>query len=233
VNIGIYNGVTAANASERRLEAITANLANVDTPAYKRIATGTRAFSIPGARQGEHQLVTSTQTDFSQGTLKTSASPYHLALMGSGFFALEGPNGELHTRNGQFHVDDAGVLQSAEGYPVSWEQTPTPIDPTGEVVTIDGSGLVRQGSAELGRIKFVDFEDPSTLTSVGGGYFMASQASVEKPSDASLYQNHLEDSNVASIDELVGMISLQRSFENARTVMTLLDQSYARLTQIR
>lgn len=233
MNIGLYSGVSAGRANERRLEAITANLANVDTPAYKRAKTSTKAFRLPGAKPGEFGLTTSSTLDFTQGALKSSSSPYHLGLMGQGFFAVEGPEGEMYTRDGQFHVNDRGLLQTPEGYPVAWERLAAPIDPTGDIITIDGIGTVRQGAEELGRIKFVDFEDPAGLQVHGGGYYEAQRGSVEKPSDATVHQHQLESSNVSSIDELVAMITIQRSFENAKTVMTLIDQSYGRLTQIR
>lgn len=233
MNIGLYNGVTAGSANSKRLEAITANLANVETPAYKRISSSTRAFQIPGGGSGDIELKTTSETDFSQGALTPSSNPYHVALMGSGFFAVEGPDGELLTRNGQFHVDDKGVLQSAEGYPVAWESSTGPINPTGELIAIDGSGVLRQGQEELGRLKFVDFERPQALGSIGSGYYTANAKAQEKPSEATVYQHSLEASNVKGIDELVGMITIQRSFENAKNVMSLIDQSYGRLTQIR
>ena len=233
MNIGLYSGVSSAYANERRLEGIASNLANVDTTAFKRVSTGTEAFRIPNGGENDLALKTHTKTDFSQGLLEPSSSPYHMALMGSGFFAVEGPAGEMYTRNGAFHVDDAGVLQTTEGYPVAWERRGQPLDPNGEVVTVDGQGVVRQGKGEIGRVKVTDFADHQALVTFGDGYFQARRGNREVASDAVVHQNQLEGSNVSSIDELVSMIAIQRSFESARHVMSLIDQSYARLTQSR
>lgn len=233
MNIGLYSGVSSASANERRLEGIAANLANVDTNAYKRISTGTQATQIPGGGPNDLALKTNSQMDFSQGLLKPSSSPYHVALMGPGFFAVEGPVGEMYTRNGAFHVDDAGILQTSEGYPVAWEQRGDPIDPSGEMVTIDGRGVVRQGRSEVGKLKVTDFTQVGRLGTNGDGYFQSTRANREIPTDAVVHQQRLEGSNVSSIDELVAMISIQRSFESARSVMSLIDQSYGRLTQSR
>jgi flagellar basal body rod protein FlgG len=230
VNIGIYNGVSAARASQRRLEAITSNLANLETPGHKRSSTSTRAFQVPGGKDGEIELATVAETDFSQGPLRNSANPFHMALEGSGFFAVEGPRGELYTRNGAFHVDQAGVLQSAEGYPVAWDAVSGAINPTGDEISIDGSGTVKQGKLEIGRVRFVDFEQPQELENLGGGYYEASASAGELPSAAVVRHQMLEGSNVQGIDELVAMISIQRNFESARNVMQLIDQSYGRLT---
>lgn len=233
MNTGLYSGVASGNASERRLESITANLANLDTPAYKRKSTGTKAFQLPGGREGDVSISTQTKTDFSQGDLEPSANPYHLALMGEGFFAVDGPDGELYTRNGQFHVNEDGVLLSAEGYPVAWEAKTDDIDPTGEMVTVDGAGEMRQGAKNIGRLKFVNFGDPAGLGEIGGGYYTGTRGNGEQISDAVVHQHNLERSNVSSVDELVGMITVQRSFENAKEVMQLIDQSYGRLTSQR
>ena len=230
MNIGLYSGVSAGRANERRMEAITANLANVDTPGYKRVSTATKAFQMPGGSASDVELSAFSVTDFTQGDLRPSANPYHMALMGQGFFAVEGPEGELYTRRGAFRVDQAGVLLTDEGYPVAWETSPAPIDPTGEMVTVDGIGMMRQGNAEIGRIKFVDFANPAELGTIGGGYFTGNSGAAEQPSDAVVDHHHLEASNVSSIDELVGMIAIQRSFESSRNVMQLIDQSYGRLT---
>jgi flagellar basal body rod protein FlgG len=233
VNIGLYSGVNAARASERRLEGIAANLANVDTPAFKRVATGVEAVRMQGGGELDLGLRATALTDFSQGPLEPSSSPYHLALMGPGFFAVEGPRGELYTRNGSFHVDDSGVLQTNEGYPVAWERRGNPIDSTGEVVTVDGRGVVRQGQLEVGKLKVTDFTDRAALQDLGDGYFQASAGNREVAAEGVVHQHNLEGSNVSSIDELVAMIAVQRGFESARNVMSLIDQSYGRLTQSR
>lgn len=233
MNIGIYSGVAAGVAAERRMEAITANLANVDTPGYKRISTGTRAFDVPGSTNGETELYTASVTDFSQGTMTPSSSPYHLALMGEGYFAVDGPDGELLTRSGGFHVDEAGILQTDEGFPVSWKETNGPIDPTGEMVLIDGTGRVRQGEKDLGQLKITSVQVPDELEKLGSGYYRPVEGNFEVAGTATVYQNQLEGSNVSSIDELVAMITVQRSFEAAKNVMSMIDQSYAKLMQIR
>ena len=69
MNVGLYQGVSAMQAGARRLEAITANLANIDTPAYKRRSPATHAFRL-GAAAAENTIRTSYKTDFRQGRLE-------------------------------------------------------------------------------------------------------------------------------------------------------------------
>ena len=84
MDTGLYNGVSALRTAEKRLEAITANLANVDTPGFKRQAGATQAFTVPAA-EGYLEVDTRHRSDFSQGDLERSSSPYHLAIDGRGW----------------------------------------------------------------------------------------------------------------------------------------------------
>jgi len=232
MDIGLYSGVSAMRTAEKRLEAITANLANIDTPGFKRQAGASRAFVVPGV-EGYLEVDTRHRSDFSQGDLKRSSSPYHLAIEGRGWFVADGPAGELFTRRGTFRVDAAGVLQTAEGYPVAWESSAGLIDPHGDLVQVDGGGVVRQGKNEVGRLKVVDFEDDAVLSSIGAGYFAADEGARELLADGVVHQGHLESSNVSSMDELVAMITVQRSFESANRLVQMINRTYERLLQQR
>jgi len=232
MDTGLYSGVSALRTAEKRLEAITANLANIDTPGFKRQAGATRAFTVPGA-EGYLEVDTRHRSDFTQGDLKSSSSPYHLALEGRGWFVAEGPSGELYTRCGTFRADGAGVLQTAEGYPIAWESNGGLIDAHGDLVQIDGSGVVRQGTKEVGRLRVVDFANDAALSSIGGGYFAAKEGASELPAEGVVHQGHLESSNVSSMDELVAMITVQRSFESANRLVQMINQTYERLLQQR
>ena len=232
MDTGLYSGVSALRTAEKRLEAITANLANVDTPGFKRQSGATRAFTVPKA-EGYLEVDTRHRSDFSQGDLERSSSPYHLAIEGRGWFVAEGESGELYTRRGSFRVDGAGVLQTSEGNPVAWESTNAVIDPHGEIVQVDAKGAVRQGNTEIGRLRITDFENESALSSIGGGYFTATEGAREVAAEGSVHQGHLESSNVSSMDELVSMITVQRSFESANRLVQMINRTYERLLQQR
>ncbi|MCA8980867.1 MAG: flagellar hook basal-body protein [Planctomycetes bacterium] len=219
--------------SQTRMEAITTNLSNLSTPGYKKVGTSVRAFQVPGQPVGANELVTRVQVDFVQGNLQASSNPYHLGLQGPGFFAVEGLDGELYTRRGTFRVDDQGVLQTDEGFPIAWQGRGGKIDAVGAPVTIDGSGVVRQGNNNIGTLRIVDFDRPDKLEQIGGGYFQATPETRETPTEAVIYQSTLETSNVAGVEELVNMINVQRSFESATQMMKMVDESYKRLNQAR
>jgi flagellar basal-body rod protein FlgF len=230
---GLYMGVAAMRSAEKRMEALTANLANASSPAYKRQSSATRAFDVGVGEKKHREVAASSSTDFSQGLIERREDPMAMALEGGGFFAVETPTGEAYTRNGVFRLDDQGELLTGEGHPVAWSGARGRVQPTGEPVTIDGTGKVRQGSSELGALKLVDFADKSKLTIDRDGYWHAAPGQATQEPTAYVHQFAIERSNSESIDELVALIKVQRDFESASGVMRTIDQSYRRLNQTR
>ena len=231
MNSGSYSGVAALRAQERRLEAVAHNLANANTPAFKRAGSVTEGFRVELNGRYDQQPKTSHQRDFSQGDIKRTEVPTHLALVGEGFFAIEGNRGELYTRDGSFRMDDQGVLQTSEGYPIAWDGPRALIDPTGMPVTFDPDGTVKQGGIALGKLRIVDFEDPQKLELDGSGFYFAPRGLAEVQSEADVHQGALEGSNSSPVDELIELIRIQRNFESVTRMMAQVDRTYQRLVR--
>ena len=233
MNTGLYRGVSAMDAAQARLEAVTQNLANVRTPGFKRQAPTHHAFRLGGAQSTEYGVGTSGRLDLSQGNLERTGKTLDLALMGNGFFEVEGPEGPLFTRNGSFHLNGDGVLLTGDEYPVAWNGIRGNIDPVGDPVVIDGRGVVQQGERRVGELKLTEFNAPDRLQLASGGYFQADPRLARNDATAVVHQGALEASNASGIDELVNLITVQRSHQMAANVLSLIDQTYQRLSQQR
>ena len=231
MNVGIYSGISAVRASERRLEAIASNLANIDTPGFKRRAVQNFSVELGDQERSRKQVKTAQRIDFSQGLIERTGNPLDLALLGQGFFAVEGPQGEMYTRRGSLASDAAGNLTTQEGYPVAWQRGRGRLDPVGLPVTVDSSGVLRQGPNEIGQLKLVDFPALDRLREDSEGYFRAPANLDRAASTAEVHQYAQERSNVSGVEELVALISTQRSFESATRLMQMLDESYQRLNR--
>lgn len=230
MNRGLYYGVETMRAAERRLEVITTNLANISVAGYKRRGASTTSFDATLRGRLERQVDTRTKVDFSQGPLEATGGEYDLALSGRGFFALETPAGEAYTRGGRFRVDEAGVLQAHDGNPVAWDGARGTIDPRAGAVLIDPEGQVWQDGSQLGRLRLVDFADPARLEPDGSGYLHAQPGLAEAPHQAEVRQGHIEGANVSAVEEMVALISTQRSYEASARLMSMIEQTYQRLT---
>jgi flagellar hook protein FlgE len=125
--------------NETSIDVLGNNIANTGTNGFKtssvRFATqlartlsvGSRPTSTSGGtnpRQiGLGASVSIISRDFTQGSISNSSSPSDLAIQGEGFFVLDGPNGRVYSRNGNFSrnseadlVNDQGML--VQGYAV-------------------------------------------------------------------------------------------------------------------
>jgi len=232
---GLHKAALAMTGLERRLTTISENLANVSSPGFKRarfLGDGFQAELNKRGAQGASKGGGGLNIDFTQGELVRTGELNDLALYGEGFFVIEGPEGEQLTRNGSFTVNNQGVLVNNEGFQVSWEERPANITPVGEApLNVNAQGEVFQGNALLGRLRIVDFEDKQMLTPTPEGYLEAPRGTKEIPSLAVVHQGTLEASNAVGIKEMVGMIEVQRSFEQMARLVSSINESYNRLTR--
>src|SRR5262245_30389613 len=110
----LYISATGMHAQQLNVEAISNNLANVNTTAYKksrvsfedmlyREATqaGPLLGGAPTARFGAGVAVANTVKAFDDGDLKKTDGPLDLAIRGAGFFEVTLPDGSrAFTRSG-------------------------------------------------------------------------------------------------------------------------------------
>lgn len=231
MNTGLYQGAAAMRASEKRLEVIAHNLANVDTAAYKRQGTAAHTFRLPTAEGAKKGLRTELTVDWSQGNLDRTGGALDVALFGRGFFAVDSPRGEVYTREGHFHVDEQGVLLTPDELPVAWDKKYGVVDPAGVPVVISTEGVVAQGQREIGRLRLVDFADRGRLMQNSEGYYEARPGARRQAHTAEVHQGALERSNAVGLEEVVAMVTIQREFEASANVLKTIDESYQRLTR--
>ena len=141
---GWYIGASGMNAQQNRLDAISNNLANVDTTGYKKDIAVSKSFSELLIRRTEADGIIKNSmgsqdvapiigklglgvetnelyTDFNQGSFKNTDTKTDFALSGQGFFTVQTPFGQRYTRNGNFNIGKEGILETKEGYPVLGE----------------------------------------------------------------------------------------------------------------
>jgi len=231
VNVGLYRSAVAMAAQQRRLDSISANLANLGTTGFKRGVTASHEVEVQRPRGKVRGVSTVAEVDFAQGNLQRTGGEHDLALYGDGFFAIESPDGEVYTRDGTFQLTEGGVLVTEDGFPVAWDELRGAIDPIGLPIVVDEGGNVRQGGQDIGRLRVVDFEDKHQLSKDRFGFWSAPAGLKQVAHETSVHQYSLEDSNANGVEEMVDMIAVQRSFEVVARVFEAIDQTYERLTK--
>lgn len=226
---GLYWGINSMSASERGLDTIASNLANLSVTGYKRQGTATQSFDVVMRNRLERQITSQTTLDFAQGELVPTGNPYDLALNGPGFFTIETEVGERYTRNGRFRIDENGTLQTLDGRAVAWDGGRGTLDVAGSEPQIDGEGVVWQDKSRVGQLKLVDFADASRLVADGASSYRTVGNARPISRRGEVMQKTLESSNVSAVDEMVAMVALQRGYESSTRLMSAIDATYRRL----
>jgi flagellar hook protein FlgE len=245
-----FTSVSALRAQSLAIDVAANNLANVNTPGFKRSSTRLQETrpspNGTGQNVGTGILVGSTPQQFSQGALQITGVSSDLAIDGAGFFAIQDDNGgTFYTRSGSFVQDAQGFLRTPTGgYLLGTGgriQVPTgsasySIDRDGTITSFDSSG----NSSSVGTVSLTSFPNENGLNPVGNGLFSPTDAA-GSPSTAnpgadgrgSIQSGALEMSNVDIAEEMVDMIIAQRSFEANAHVVTTTDEMLQTITNIR
>ena len=250
---------TGLSAQDTALKTISNNLANVNTTGFKRDRAvfqdllyqikrqpggqSSQDSQLPsGLQLGTGVRVAGTQKVFTEGNLQVSEQPLDVAINGRGFFQILMPDGNIgYTRDGQFQLDNAGNVVTANGYALE----PAITIPEGATsVTIGTDGVVSVAIAgnatptQIGNINTVDFINPAGLEAIGNNLFLQTGASGDPQEGTpgltglgTLEQGMIETSNVEIVEEMVNMITTQRAYEMNAKVVTTADQMLQYITQ--
>lgn len=233
---------TGMIAQQINLDTISNNLANVNTTGYKHqraefqdlvYQTFKGSTASSGAVQvGLGSALAATGSDFSEGAMQNTGNPLDMAIVGSGFFQVQKPDGSLaYTRDGSFKQDANGLLVTSDGYPL---EPPVTVPTNALSISIANDGTVSatlpgQNDPEtITSIQLAVFPNPAGLTRVGQNLYVAGGASgsptIATPGQTGAGQinaGFLEGSNVQVVEEMVKMIMAQRAYEiNSKAIQT-------------
>lgn len=198
-----------------------------------------RHYAQPGAGDSQQRTATGTsvglgtrvssiQTDFKQGATQVTGNQFDVAVEGNGFFQVQDIDGstQLYTRSGNFSVNGNGalVLGSSTAGRILQPLITIPPDATSVSIQYDGQVMVTQpGESEavsVGQLQIATFLNPEGLLKHGENLFQETVASGQNnlgnpgiEGRGLIKQNALEASNVEPVQELIDLITTQRSFE--------------------
>lgn len=245
----LYTAALGMIPQQMRLEISTNNLSNANTIGYKKEKLFERAIIeaklnvLNNFGLAEYKdLPNTTYTDFSVGDFEKTDNPLDLAIENpNAFFAVEDENGNrfltragnftlnrdgsIVARDGKFLVADSGRLNILREFTINNFAVENTIASN---IRITERGEVYLNQALIGRILLVEVENPETLEKVSGIYFKSTENTRMKYLDydeTNIRQGWVENSNVNPVEEMVGLIELQRLFELGAKVIQTHDQS--------
>jgi flagellar basal-body rod protein FlgG len=247
MNLSLYSAATGMEAQQLNLNTIANNLANVNTPGFKRSkiefqdllyqkprASGTDSGGgnlVPtGVEVGNGSRVAATSKVFTQGQLTNTGEKLDVAVQGDGFFEVQRPDGTTgYTRDGSFKLNAQGQVVNVDGLPVLSGFQPIPPGANSISISEDGQVTVQTSTGSQSfAITLTRFANPAGLRSLGGNLYEETPASgtpeAGKPGEQGfgrVIQGYVEASNVNIVEEMVNLIVAQRAYEiNSKSVQT-------------
>lgn len=162
--------------------------------------------------------------DFEQGQLNSTGNSFDMALRGKGFFCIDTPEGERYTRNGSFAKDAEGWLVTKEGFRVLGEAGYIMVE--GSDMTVTEKGEVFSDAQLADKLRLVDFDDYKVLRKEGNGLVKVAEGIYAEPviTAGVIQQGFLEGSNVNSVKEMVGMLTMMRTYEANQRIIKIHDE---------
>jgi flagellar basal-body rod protein FlgG len=167
--------LSGAIAQQRNVETIANNVANANTPGYKKDQVIFKEYlAALDKKDAEIQLpqkewkpedfyrsynaedafvkVDGTYTNQEQGQLTPTGNAFDNALNGPGFYEVLSPNGVRYTRRGNFTISNEGKLVTEQGFLVLSKSPPAVADASGKITltTPPETRAITVGSGKLG-----------------------------------------------------------------------------------
>jgi flagellar basal-body rod protein FlgG len=199
----LYTSATGMKAADFKLNVVANNLANLETPAFKRSRVDFedilyRTLEEPGLRNALEQplptgiqvglgtQVSATQLNFEQGAFDATALPLDLAIAGEGLFQvqafIEGQEQTVYSRAGNFARNANGEIVLINSIGARLEPAITLPQDTVEI-QIGQNGLVQVRTAgqtqlqDVGQIQLARFVNTPGLKQIGKNLYQQTDAS--------------------------------------------------------
>lgn len=231
---GFYNLTSGMLTQQRKINMSANNLANVNTPGYKKETAITPNFGeiminkFNGGKPeelGEASLIRTMgdkQTLHTQGNIEETGSTTDMAIVGDGFFVVDSNGEEVYTRHGSFIIDELGYLAVKDLGRLQGEYGDVYVGNDNFNVSENGV-LTREGSYVPEQIYVYNFDNMEELEKVNEKAFTTTEDAVMSD-NINILHKYIEKSNVDVMKEMTDIISSQRALQTAAQALKMYDQ---------
>ena len=228
---GYYAACTALVARSQALDTIANNIANASTVGFRAernlfssVLAGMAGSSTAPLSPviNNYGILSGTMSDLSQGTLEKTGNDLDLAIEGKGYFTVQTANGTMYTRNGSFQLSSKGQVVTASGDPVLGDKGPITLPAEGKI-SISTDGTISADGAVIGKMKVTEFPLGTELANAGNSLYSAppNAKPLAAPTESSVRQGVLENSNVNAVSSMIQMIEAQRNSEMMQKALSM------------
>lgn len=232
MNRGYYYAANGMILSQRKLDCIGNNLANMSTAGYKRDTAIPRTFDeqmvLVKHRQAlsgtfAHTYIDESYSDLEQGSLEYTDRPFDVAIHGDVYFNIAGYNGQnMLTRNGQWELDGEGYLCLSTSGRILGENGEIYLGNDDFVIDVDGR--IYQNGEYVDRLRLSYIDPNGTIDKFGANMFTSVDAT-DVPDDVrfDIIQGAYERSNIDLNYEMTMMMNTNRIYEASSAILKLCD----------
>ncbi|NLY45184.1 MAG: flagellar hook basal-body protein [Tissierella sp.] len=190
-------GKTGLHATQRKMDALADDIANVNTYGYKRKDISFQELLTNQIHENDVILSDNanntsinmgtksgvSSVNFQQGAIIDTPREFDMAIEGQGFFGIFDGEGNLAlTRDGNFHLNPDGSITNASGYylsmdyelePEEWSNEKVVITPDGRILqNFQDEDMEEQGQVEVARVVLYHPESLNSLIPLGEGRYL-------------------------------------------------------------
>ena len=232
---GLYAAASGMEAQQNQFDAISNDMANVDTTGYQSTQVGFQdlLYSTGGLAATGSNVATGAGAssaivgrDQTEGSLQTTGRPLDVAISGPGYLQVRRNDGTIGlTRNGALQLDAQGQLTNQEGNPLV-PPIKLPAGASLSQLKIAADGVVTANGTAAGTLAIVNVPAPNQLQPDGNSMFTvtAGSGATRAAAGSSLVQGSLEGSNVDVAHDMSTMIQSERAYQMASKAIQYQDQ---------
>jgi flagellar basal-body rod protein FlgF len=240
---GIYLSAAGAHVQNHRLEVLSHNIANINTPGFKPTfavlqARHNKAIENGSISPGSGTLadigggvqIEPTETSYTHGPMDRTGNKTDFALHDKeSFFVVQRGEERLLTRAGGFLFNNAGMLTNPNGDLVlSVDGNPIQIDPTNRF-EVNDDGVIQQSGANVS-LMVVRPNNVGDLSRVGDNLFKSlAEFEPVPPNQRAVVSGFLEKSAVNPTLAMMELIEASRAYESNLRLIQHQDQAYGNL----
>ncbi|MCL2086326.1 MAG: flagellar hook-basal body complex protein [Oscillospiraceae bacterium] len=219
---GFYNVGQAMILKQRRLDAISNNVDNINTAGYRKdelvINTFMEELILVDARRKTSGRFMQAYADFTKTNLEQSnfeytESRFDVAIWGNVYFNIANPNGNIYqTRNGQFELDDEGYLTLGISGRVQGQNGDIYLG--NDDFEIDNNGVIRNEDGIVDTLALTYIPPDADVIKFGNNLFTYQGDELLPEGETfDIIQGGFEKSNVDANKEMAMAMETQRHYE--------------------
>lgn len=230
-----YIAASGVLMQQRVMNTISNNIANINTPGFRtqRVVSSTFEEVLQREENGQKtelgkgspiRTVKEVESDFDESYLEETGRPFDMAIVGDGYFHIQGADRVYMTRNGNFDIDEQGFLVLRGVGRVLGEKGELEVKDANFEVKQDGTIYDSTGKA-IDKVKVAVPAEGVEMIKYGNGLYGVPDATQNvAAAGSSVYQGQIENSNIDVNREYTMALEAMRTFQSCSNALKLVDQ---------